>query len=106
MNFDSVRKVVRLAIPLSMLLCALTMSGCDRGKSSVGTYLSEKNPQDITELKSDGTFLVHQGKMDVSGKYSIEGKTLTLTLNSGNVMTGAIDGKTITDDTGEHWTKK
>lgn len=84
----------------------LGMFGCDKGNTNVGKYQYEKNPQDYTELKSDGTCLIQQGKGSYAGKYEINGNKLKLTLNTGDVVTGNIEGKTITDNEGQHWVKQ
>lgn len=106
MNFKTVRRVCRLSIPLIILWCSLAMFGCNRGSTSAGKYVDEKNSQDFTELKKDGTFLIHQGNLSASGKYSIEGKRLILTLSSGEVAEGTIEGKTIIDNGGSRSTRQ
>lgn len=86
--------------------CMLTVFGCNRGSGSVGKYVSEKAPSDFTELRSDGTFFIQQGAQSASGKYVIEGKRLILTLPSGEVVEGTIEGNTIIDNTGVRATKQ
>ena len=106
MNINTVRRVRHRFIQLIILCCTLAMFGCDRSTTSVGKYVSDKNPQDYTELKNDGTFFIHQGNLSASGKYSIEGKRLILVLSSGEIATGSIEGKTITDNEGSRSTKQ
>lgn len=97
-----------LTVPALILGSALVfgMFGCDRGSTPAGKYQNDKQPQDFTELKSDGTFLIKQGTAGYAGKYTISGNKLTLSLASGEVVNGSIEGKTITDNQGEHWTKR
>ena len=83
-----------------------TMFGCNRDSTVAGKYQSDKKPQESTELKSDGACIIRQGNTSYTGKYTLEGKALTLKLTTGDVVTGSIDGNTITDNQGEHWTKK
>jgi hypothetical protein len=96
--------IIRLSV-LFVALMSLWLTSCS--KSSVyGTYVSEKNAKDYTELKSDGAFFVQQGSVSFSGKYKVDGKNITLTLDSGQAARGKIDGNTIIDDQGIHWTRK
>ena len=106
MNLVTIKRVFRLSIALVILLCAVVIFGCNRGPASAGKYLSEKNHQDFTELKSDGTFLIQQGNMSLNGKYAIDGKQIKLTLSTGDALTGSIEGRTITDNEGKLWTKQ
>ena len=106
MNLINVRRKCCLSSRLIVLLCALTLIGCDRGSSVAGKYLDEKKPQEFAELKSDGTFLIHQGKLDAEGKYSIEGKRVALIFNSGKTASGVIEGKTLIGNGGGRWTKR
>lgn len=108
MNSISVRRVRRLSIPLLVLWCVLAMFGCNRGSTSTiaGKYVDEKKSQDFTELKTDGTFLIQQENQSANGKYSIDGKRLILTMSSGEVVEGKIDGKTIIDNGGSRLTKQ
>ena len=106
MKSKSAGRARRLSIPIIVLWCALSMSGCNRGSNTTGKYVDEKRPQDYTELKSDGTFLIHQWNLNASGKYSIDGKRLILTMSSGEVVEGKIEGNTITDNEGSRLTKR
>ena len=96
--------IIRLSV-LFVALMSLWLTSCS--KSAVyGTYVSENNAKDYTELKSDGTFVAQQGSAGFSGKYKIVGKNITLTLESGQAARGRIDGNTIIDNQGIHWTRK
>jgi hypothetical protein len=106
MNITTARKVYRLIVPLIILCCALTLLGCNRNSTSTGKYFGEKKPQEFTELKKDGTFLIHQKNLDANGKYSIDGKRLILKLSSGEIVEGNIEGNTIIDNEGGRLTKQ
>ncbi len=95
----------RHSVRFFSLLSAFVILGCNSGSGSVGKYVDEKNTKDYTELKNDGTFVVQQGALTANGKYSIDGKRLILTLNSGEVVEGKIEGKTIIDNGGSRSTK-
>jgi hypothetical protein len=105
---ESIKFGKRGILPALVLGSALLLGvfGCEKGNSNVGKYQYEKNPQDFTELKKDGTCLIRQGQGTFTGKYEINGKALKLTLNTGDVVSGSIDGKTITDNEGQHWVKQ
>ncbi|HXE96026.1 MAG TPA: hypothetical protein VN642_06455 [Dongiaceae bacterium] len=106
MNVKTIGRVFRLSSAILILYCALAVFGCNRGQDSAGKYLYETNHQNYTELKSDGTFTVHQGTVDANGKYAITGKQLKLSLSTGEVLIGSIEGRTITDNEGKLWTKQ
>jgi hypothetical protein len=75
-------------------------------KKYFGKYLNKKYPKDFTELKSDGTFLYQEGKISLTGKYSIQGSRLLLALPDGSGSYSKIDERGITDNAGELWTKQ
>lgn len=60
-----------------MLLCGC-LTGC--GQSAVGKYVSDKNPALTLELKGDGTFGMFVAGAGTTGKYTVEGNDVTLTL--------------------------
>jgi hypothetical protein len=97
----------RLAAPALVLAAlGLGLAGCSNNGSGAGKYVNEKKGQDYTELKSDGTCVIHQGNGSFAGKYAIDGSKLTLTMQTGDVVVGKLEGKTITDNEGEHWVKQ
>ena len=145
MHFNKVKRVCRISTSVTLLVCALSLSGCDRGPKTqkaqtvpsppmvpsapsaptapaapaapavqkapvaqkfVGKYLNKKYPKDFTELKSDGSFLYVEGKINLTGKYNIQGNRLLLALPDGSGSISNIDDKGITDNTGELWTKQ
>ncbi len=107
MKLSNVRRTCCRCISttLIILLCVLSLFGCGRGSTVVGKYLDEKRPQEFTELKSDGTFLIHQGNLNSTGKYSVEGKIIKLVFSSGVTTSGTIDGKTLVGNGEVRWTK-
>ena len=86
--------------------CLLTILSCNSSQASPGKYIDEKKSQDFIELKSDGTFLIQQGKSSVSGKYVIDGKRVIFTLVSGEIAEGKLEGKSIITGSGDRLTKQ
>ena len=95
-------RLVNLTV-ISVILMAF--AGC-QNKGPSGKYISEKNPKDYLELKSDGTFYIQEGGMGVTGKYEIEGDQITLKMDMGFASRGRIQGKTIIDKDGDRWTEQ
>src|SRR6266436_3381452 len=87
-----------------LILIGLTSFACSSGMS--GKYVSEKNPKNYVELKSDGTYFLQEGSMGVTGKYEVEGGQITLKTDMGFASRGNIEGKTIIDKDGDRWTKQ
>jgi len=59
------------------------------------------------ELGDDGSFLLNDLNMNVSGTYEISGNTITLKPGQGlSTKKGKIDGNTITDPEGQKWVKQ
>ena len=106
MNFKKLRSVCCLSTTLIALLCALSMSGCNKNAAIAGKYVDKKYPGDYTELKADGTFFIHQRNLNSSGNYSVEGGRLILKLSSGEVFEGKIVGNTIVGNQGTLATKQ
>jgi len=84
----------------------LTLLGCSNDSFSPGKFVDKENPQNYTDLRSDGTFLINQGKFKGGGTYLVDGKRLTLTFSSGLVVEGKIKGNVITTDKGGRLTKQ
>jgi hypothetical protein len=80
-------------------------TGIDYAKSAPGRYVREKKPQDYLELKTDGTFNLHQDKKDYSGQYEVAGSVLTIVVGK-RADQGKILGNTIIDSEGTHWIKE
>jgi hypothetical protein len=96
--------IVSRLLALGFALVALT--SLHAAPDGTGTYVSSKNPKEYTELKSDGTFVCHQQAASFSGKYVIQGTTLTLIVPGGKGAKGTIKGKVMTDNEGMRWIKK
>ena len=71
-----------------------------------GNYVSEKNAKNYMELKSNGSFYVHENGMGAAGSYEVDGDQVTLKTDLGLATRGKIDGKTLVDDDGDRWTKQ
>jgi N-acetylglucosamine-6-phosphate deacetylase len=93
---------IKYSTVIGLITAIFLLAGC--GKAYVGTYVLDSSRH--LELKSDGTFLLeNDGTM--TGTYKIEGQTVTLTMPTGVVSSGTIDGNTITmTEDGGKWTKK
>ena len=46
------------------------------------------------------------GAVQKTGKYRVEGKTMTLELGSSDAARGTIDGDTLIDPAGDKWIRK
>lgn len=96
--------IARLSVVIIALM-TLCLTSCSTS-SVYGKYGNTQNPSDYAELKSDKTFFVEQGSMREHGTFEIEGTNITLKPGSGEIWHGTIDGNTIIDEEGGHWTKK
>ncbi|MGI8482157.1 MAG: hypothetical protein ACR2MF_08870 [Chthoniobacterales bacterium] len=99
-------------IPINRLVLTILtfasfcFSACSRPGVSA-TYVSEENPKEYIELKSNGSFLAQTGSRGpLEGQYEMEGKTITFSIGGGMTRRGTMDGPTMTDPEGKHWTKK
>ena len=108
----SVDLQVRIGKVLAVCLCSLVMcgvTGCPgkpAGARYAGRYVSEKFPNDVTELRPDSTFVVKIENRSLTGIYSIEGNVLKLGLPNGKGNVCRIDESGITDDRGGRWLKQ
>jgi hypothetical protein len=92
---------------LTIIVLWLTLQlliGCSH--SPTGKYVSQTNPSDYLELRDDGTFFLNEMSAERTGKYRIDGKTITLEWGSGVAVRGTLDGKTLTDKDGDKWVKQ
>jgi len=87
-----------------LIVTVIATSECTA--SVAGKYVSEKNARNYLELKSDGTFYLHEGFTDFAGKYEVEGSQITLKTEMGFASRGTIEGKTLIDKDGVRWTKQ
>lgn len=106
MIVNNVGRACRQSIILIVLLCVVSLFGCDSGSSVAGKYLDERNAQEFIELKNDGTFLVHQGNLNSTGKYTVEGNNIKFVFSSGLTSKGTIMGKTLVGNGEVRWTKR
>ena len=90
--------------------------GCSKSeqatKFEIGKYVSQKDPTDVVEYKSDGTFFFispnsHDGsEKGINGTYSVEGNVVTIKLADGSHNTLTVDGNKLTDEKGRVWLKQ
>jgi hypothetical protein len=70
-------------------------------------YVSEQAPADQLELKADNTFSLQEGGQAYHGTFAVNGDALELTIAESNVKTTAtIQGKKLTDSSGQTWVSK
>lgn len=69
-------------------------------------YVSEKNPKNYLELKSNGNFFMQEGDKEVEGKYEVEADQITLKIGPTFEVRGKIHGKTIIFKNGDRYTKQ
>jgi hypothetical protein len=72
----------------------------------VGIYTNEKMPENTTELRSDGTFIVKERSQTFTGKYRVQGNQLELVLDSGETATGSIESGTLIDPEGNRLVRR
>ena len=71
-----------------------------------GKYISEDNPDDYMELKSNGTFYSEEEGIGFSGSYDVNGNELTLSLAIGFATKVRIEGDVIIDEDRERWVRQ
>jgi len=102
---NTVRRV--LALTILIALAITTVVGCSRSSKSVtGTYVNKANSSEHLELKANGEFYLRELGMGITGKYEIEGDTITLKFDMGLAARGRIRGNTIIDEEGKTWVKR
>ena len=92
----------RALYPLTTCILAgivMLLAAC--ATSVVGFYVNETKPQNTTELRADGTFLVTERSESFAGKYRLKGKTLILELPNGQIVSGSLEGNVMIDADGE-----
>jgi hypothetical protein len=98
-----VHGIKRVKVVLAGILMA-TLIAC--GGRISGTYVHDKDSKEYLELRPDSTFFLRERGMGLSGKYRIDGATVTLTVDGGMSTQGNIRGKTLIDDDGEKWVRR
>lgn len=95
-------------VVLLLLVVTLNIASCDKIKkiSISGKYLSEKNPLEYRELKSNGLFYVQVTGGGFTGPYIIEGNQITFLFPNAITKISTLTGNTIVDnDDGLRFTK-
>lgn len=93
---------------LLLLIVTLNIASCDTSKkiSISGKYLSEKNPLEYRELKSNGQFYVQVTGGGFTGPFMIEGNQITFLFPNAITKISTLTGNTIVDnDDGQRFTK-
>ena len=88
-----------------LLLVALALLAACSGNKVAGKYISEDNPDDYLELRSDGNFYSQEEGIGISGSYDVDGNEITLSLAIGLSTKARIEGDVIIDEDGERWVK-
>ena len=94
------KQIYRNSARYIILTCMLFMLGCNKNAAIAGKYIDKKIPDDYTELKADGTFVINQRDIKASGKYSYDKGRLVLTMSTGEVFEGRIEGNAIIGNNG------
>jgi len=95
------QKVKWIAVVLAMV-CVFACSG----SGVEGTYYNVANDQESIELRKDGQFHLKAGAMKLSGKYVVDGKTITLNTDNKMAARGTIENGLIVDNDGTKWQRK
>jgi len=95
--------MMRKSAYLLLLAWMLCLFGCSKGVS--GVYVHDKKKSEYLELRSDSTFFLRGSGMGVTGKYRVDGETITLTIDNGTAVQAKIHGGVFTDPEGQTWTK-
>lgn len=75
--------------------------------SATGRYFREDKNKRYIELHNDGSFFLHERKKrEFRGKYTINGKKITFSLDSGKTVHMTIENNLLTDQQGRRWKKK
>lgn len=96
---------------LLLAVCVLFVA-CQGGREAsdmVGTYVNANNPAEYLELHSDGTYSLKEYGTDFTGKWQVEGNTLSITYDhmpASFKSTATIRGDTIVDETDKTWVRQ
>jgi hypothetical protein len=72
-----------------------------------GTFICDRIPSDVLNLRPDGTFIVREDGNLITGSYIFNGTTLVLVPDDGSPsQTGIFDGSGFVDPNGSHWSLK
>jgi Lipocalin-like domain len=89
--------VMLLVLLSAQLVCAASMAA---------KYVNRYDRNDYITLESNRTFALKEKGLNLHGKYSIDGDTLTLTFDDGETATGTIKENTLIDNEGQVWVKE
>jgi len=102
-----------LAVALAICLSAPSIAADLNAVS--GVYLNRSDDAQFLTLRPDATFFLRQKKsppskanpfVEFSGKYELNGETVTLILSDGGMAQGQLQGNVFTDSQGSAWVKK
>jgi hypothetical protein len=80
--------------------------GVDYAKSAPGRYSHEKKPDDLLELRPDGTFSLRQKKKDYTGQYEVAGSVMTLVIGKSATQAKMLGNTIIDPEDGSRWIKE
>jgi lysozyme len=98
----------RVGLATSLLAALALLVGCSATRVA-GKYVSQANPEDYLELRTDGTFYLQEEGITLDGKYRVDGDDITLSVSILGISTaskGRLEGDVIIDQDGERWVKK
>jgi hypothetical protein len=95
-----------LVIPLVLVTRFPLTPTATNDRPVVGIYTNEKKPENTTELRGDGTFIVKERSQTFTGKYRVQGKQIVLVLDSGETATGSIESGTLIDPEGDRLVRR
>lgn len=101
--------IASVVIALVALVALVTLAGCS--KSPVGRYAVAGDATQFIELRDDGTFFSTQknkllGTTKLTGKYRLDGDTLTFEPADGAPTQAQLDGTTLKDADGRSFVKQ
>ena len=98
-----------LTVTLLLVILSTTIS-C--GKKGAGTYYKRGKPDEILQLKRNGTFYSKERMeftnqfIEVTGTWRLEGNRLILSTPMGLATSGELRGDTLIDPDGKQWIKE
>ncbi len=100
-------RVIVLLLVVSVM--GMACQGSRDASEMVGTYINADNPAEYLELHSDGTYSLMEYGTDFTGKWQVEGNTLSITYDhmpASFKSTATIRGDTIVDETDKTWIRQ
>lgn len=105
----------RMAFAMALVICLAAPCIAADLNSVSGTYIYQPNNSEFLKLRPDATFVLKQKKtppdskkpfVKFSGKYELNGETITLKTSDGGTAKGQLRGNVFTDNQGKKWVKK